>query len=107
MPDPSQVRRRSALARDGAVRRLRRATQISIATMVALGGGFAALAAGSTHTKTAAVHRTEPPVPATVVTAPAPPLVGSLDEQPAATPSPAPAAPVPSYQPPVVSSGGS
>ena len=84
MPDPSQLRRRSALARDGAVRRLRRATQISIATMVALGGGFAALAAGSTHAKTAAVHRTKPSVRAKVVTAPAPPLVGSLDEQPAA-----------------------
>ena len=80
--------------------------------MVALGGAFAALAAGSTHTKTVRVHRAVLKPSTTVVPAPAPPLVTvHSGETPAPTPTPtqAPAvqAPAPSYQPPVVSSGGS
>ena len=37
--------------RSRAALRLRRVTQLSIALMVAVGGAFTALAAGSTHTK--------------------------------------------------------
>lgn len=78
--------------------------------MVALGGAFAALAAGSTHPKTVAVHRTALKPSTTVVPAPAPPLVTVQSEAaPTPTPTQAPTvqAPAPSYQPPVVSSGGS
>ena len=112
MSQPPESRRRAAAARDGAVRRLRRATQVSVAAMVALGGAFTALAAGSTHPKTAAVHRAAPKTAAAVVAAPAPPLVtvqSAATPTPTPTPTQAPAvqAPTPSYQPPVVSSGGS
>jgi hypothetical protein len=102
--------RRAALARDGAARRLRHATQVSVAAMVALGGAFAALAAGSTQPKTASAPTTSssPPAPAKVTQAPAPPLVASHHAAPPpAAQAPATPAPTPSYQPPVVSSGGS
>jgi hypothetical protein len=104
--------RRAALARDGAARRLRHATQVSVAAMVALGGAFAALAAGSTQPKTASAPTTSssPPAPAKVTQAPAPPLVAShraAPPPPPAAQAPATPAPTPSYQPPVVSSGGS
>jgi hypothetical protein len=101
--------RRAALARDAAQLRLRRATQISVALMVALGGSFAALAAGSTPPKKTVVR-----VPVrgaravALVTAPAPPLHAAQSSAPAAdAPAPPAAAPAPSYAPPVVVSGGS
>jgi hypothetical protein len=81
--------------------------------MVALGGAFTALAAGSTHTKKALIRTPARQVaaPAVLVRAPAPPLIGSQSAPPAndapaapATPAPAPA---PTYQQPVVVSGGS
>jgi len=107
--------RRSAQARDAAVLRLRRVTRLSIALMVAVGGIFTALAAGSTHAKKGTVARVSAyrVAPAAVlVEAPAPPLVGSQStpaapsEAPASAPAPAPA-PAPTYQQPVVVSGGS
>lgn len=115
MPSHLEDGRRSARARDAAVVRLRRATQLSVALMVALGGAFVALAAGSTHTKKAAVVRV--PVQAVasaavLVRAPAPPLVG-VQSAPVTAPTPAAApaasvpAPAPTYQQPVVVSGGS
>jgi hypothetical protein len=101
--------RRSAQARDAATLRLRRATQVSVAIMVALGGAFTALAAGSTHTKRAMVrtpvHRVA--AAAVLVRAPAPPLIGSQSAPPANVAPTAPAAPAPTYQQPVVVSGGS
>jgi hypothetical protein len=106
MKSPAEDRRRAARARDAAQRRLRRVTQISVAVMVALGGTFAALAAGSTHTKKtilgAPVGRARAAV---LVQAPAPPLVGAQSF--AAAPAPPATAPTPSYAPPVVVSGGS
>ena len=114
MQHPDSSRPRPAAARDAALRRLRRTTQVSIALMVALGGAFAALAAGSTHTK----KTTARPAPvrkarATILTAaPAPPLVSaqaspSADSSAASAPAAPVSAPVPSYAPPVVVSGGS
>ena len=110
MTSQAERRRRGALARDGAVRRLRRTTQISVAATVALGGAFAVLAAGSTHAKKTIVRvsaRRATPA-AVLVQAPAPPLVDAQSAAPApAAPAPPAAAPTPSYQPPVVVSGGS
>jgi hypothetical protein len=112
MPDTPENARRSALARDAATMRLRRATQLSVALMVAVGGGFTALAAGSTHAKKTAVMRNPARRvmrAAVLVQAPAPPLVGPQSAPATASeapPTPAPA-PTPTYQQPVVVSGGS
>ena len=118
MTGGSENARRSAQARDIAVLRLRRVTQLSVALMVAVGGAFTALAAGSTHLKKTTVirHRaTLVTAPAAIlVRAPAPPLVGSRSAPPPPSQAPAPAvapapapAPAPTYQQPVVVSGGS
>jgi hypothetical protein len=115
MPNAPDDVRRSAQSRDAATLRLRRVTQLSVALMVALGGAFSALAAGSTHPKKTTVgvpaRRVAPT--AVLVRAPAPPLIGSqsapppsASEAPAAPVTPAPA-PAPTYQQPVVVSGGS
>lgn len=112
---PGQNPRAAAGARDAAARRLRRVTGGAIALTVALGGLFVTFAAGSTHTRKAATGAAAGTATAPVVirNAPAPPLVSA---QGAATPasapqpsqsSPPPAAPVQSYAPPVVVSGGS
>ena len=105
---------RSAQARDAAALRLRRVTRLSIALMVAAGGLFTALAAGSTHAKKTIVlgHRVVSRVtPAAVlVQAPAPPLVGVRSALPPSAQAPPPSsvpAPAPTYQQPVVVSGGS
>ena len=103
--------RRAALSRDAALARLRRVTRASVAAAFALGGVFAALAAGSTQTKKTVVRapaRQPSPAPALAV-APAPPLVSAQAAQSAAQPAPASpaAAPTPSYAAPVVTSGGS
>lgn len=116
MQGKPETARRSAQARDAAALRLRRATQLSIAVMVAVGGTFTALAAGSTPARKIAIVRvpTRRVAPAAVlIRAPAPPLVGAQSAPPPpsqappptiGTPSPAPA---PSYQQPVAVSGGS
>jgi Fe-S cluster biogenesis protein NfuA len=103
-------RARAAIARDAGQLRLRRLTQLSAAVMVALGTAFAALAAGSTHTKKAVIRvSARRPRAVLHVRAPAPPLVAA--QSPAPPASAAPAAPVvtptPTYSPPVVVSGGS
>lgn len=106
-------RSRPAFARDAALRRLRRVTQIAIAATVAAAGAFAALAAGSTQTKKTIQRAPVRKVRATVlIQAPAPPLVAaqhaSASQSPApAAPAPPVSAPAPSYSPPVVVSGGS
>jgi hypothetical protein len=89
---------------------------VAVAAAVALGGVFAAFAAGSTHTharKTAVrpTGRASAP-PAAVTTAPAPPLVSveggaSAPAQSSQSPQPVTPAPAPAYTPPVVVSGGS
>jgi hypothetical protein len=97
-------------ARDAARLRLRRLTQASVALMVAVGGAFAALAAGSTHTKKTVV-RSQPVRARTniLAQAPAPPLVSARSPAASTPAAPAPpvAAPTPSYSAPVVVSGGS
>lgn len=100
--------RQAALARDAATRRLRRMTQISVAVVVALAGGFATLAAGSTPAKKAGgrVQAVRASSSAALVQAPAPPLVGLQGSAPTA-PAPPANAPATSYQPPAVVSGGS
>jgi hypothetical protein len=114
MTRATEQARRSTQARDAAALRLRRVTRLSIALMVAVGGAFTALAAGSTHAKKTVIlrHRVVSRVtPAAIlVRAPAPPLVGvqSAPSAPAQAPAPSPVpAPAPSYQQPVVVSGGS
>ena len=96
---------RAVLARDAALRRLRRLTGGAIAVAVALSGVFAGVAASSTHTKKAvpevqhevrSVTRTTPPLP------PEPSAPPS-----SAAPQPAPAPLVPATAQPVVVSGGS
>ena len=113
MDNSPNPRRRAALDRDGAIRRLRRSTQVSVVVSLVAGGAFAALAAGSTHAKKvvrAPVRRAAPKVSALTV-APAPPLVAvqGVQQSPTPTPTPTPpaSAPTPSYQPPAVVSGGS
>lgn len=118
MNSATESRRRAAQGRDVALRRLRRATQVSVVLTLAAGAGFAALAAGSTRAKKV-IHTSARPVvakrPSPLVTAPAPPLVPVQGAQqtggPTPTPAPAPAppasAPAQSYAPPVVVSGGS
>lgn len=112
MENPSPDRRRAALARDLALRRVRRVTKLAIALMVALGTAFAALAAGSTHTKKIVLRATTRRAPAILAEAPAPPLVSAQSNAasaPAKTATPAPpaAAPTAAPQAPVVVSGGS
>ena len=110
MQTTTSNRARAAIARDAARLRLRRLTQVSTAIMVALGTAFAALAAGSTHTKKTVVRvAARRPRAAIQVRAPAPPLVAAQSPAPAASTAPAPpvAAPTPTYSPPVVVSGGS
>jgi hypothetical protein len=93
---------------------LRRVTGGAIALTVALGGLFVSFAAGSTHARKAVTGAAVGTAAAPVIVhnAPAPPLVSA---QGAATPASAPqssqssppAAPTPTYSPPVVVSGGS
>lgn len=115
MSSPKDARRRAALDRDGAMRRLRRSTQVSVLVSLVLGGAFAALAAGSTHAKKVVrvpVRRAATTTAAALTVAPVPPLVavqgaGEQPSAPAATPTPPVSAPAPTYQQPVVVSGGS
>ena len=96
--------RQASLARDAGARRLRRVTQLAVAIMVAL-------AAGSTHPKKTVAGAPLRRAAATVIAqAPAPPLVaaqGATPDSQAASAAAPVAAPVPSYSPPVVVSGGS
>lgn len=100
-------------ARDAATIRLRRVTQTSVAVAVALAGGFAALAAGSTHPakKSAPSNQATTTITASASTAaPAPPLVPAQAGKPTThTPAPSPpaVAPAPATTAPVVVSGGS
>jgi hypothetical protein len=92
---------RAALARDAALRRLRRLTGALIAGAVALSGVFAGVAASSTHTQKKAVPPPQRETRNVVTTPPLPP-------EPSAPASAAPAqAPAPTSEPPVVVSGGS
>jgi hypothetical protein len=102
--------RRAIGVREAARVRLRRATGGVVGVAVVLGGVFAALAAGATHSKRVGVSGTSVRLPA-LTSAPAAPLVevqpagGSSSSTP--TQSAPAVAPTPSYAPPVVSSGGS
>src|SRR5471032_1012501 len=107
--DSGYSHRQAARKRDDARQRLRRLTQCSVALVVALGGGFAALAAASTHPKKAsarpAARPSRPSRPlASLAAAPAPPLI---EVQRSAAAEPPAAAPTPSYAAPVAVSGGS
>jgi len=107
MPDVHTTQR-ATLARDAALRRLRRLTGVLIAGAVALSGVFAGIAASSTHTRKV-VRR--PQREARSVTTPALPPEPSAPASAAPAQSPAPAppaqAPAPTQEPPVVASGGS
>lgn len=115
MTSTSEPRPRAAQSRDVALRRLRRSTQVSVLLTLAVGAGFASLAAASTHAKKVlhvsarrVVAKRLPPL----TSAPAPPLVAVQgaggSEAPAVQAPAAPAsAPAQSYAPPVVVSGGS
>lgn len=114
MDGPTDPRRRAVVDRDGALRRLRRSTQLSVLVTLALGGAFAALAAGSTHAKKIVrvpVRRAAAAAAPKLTVAPAPPLVAVQGADQSATPAPSPtppaSAPAQTYQPPVVVSGGS
>ena len=102
----SADRRRAVLARDAAARRLRRVTRVTAGGTLALGGIFAALAAGSTHVKKTLVPNLtgETSTSTAVRSAPAAPLVPAQSE---ASPAPPAAAPTPASTPPVAVSGGS
>lgn len=112
MHDLPRDPRRAALARDAALARLRRVTRASVGAALVLGGAFAALAAGSTHTKKAVAPTPARPSVAqqALAVAPVPPLV-SAEEAPSSagqsSPAAPAAAPAPSYAPPVAVSGGS
>ena len=101
--------RRAVGAREAARARLRRATAGAVALAVALGGVFAALAASATHPRKTVLPATSAEKLPALTSAPAPPLVEvqSLDSSSAPSQSAPATAPTPSYQPPVVSSGGS
>ena len=105
--------RREIGAREAARARLRRATGGAVAAAVALGGVFAALAAGATHPKKTVVPTTGDRKLPALTSAPAAPLVevqspnGSSSSAGPSQPSVPAAAPTPSYEPPIVSSGGS
>jgi hypothetical protein len=99
--------------REAARVRLRRATGGAVAVAVALGGVFAALAAGATHPKKTVVPSTSAKKAPALTSAPAAPLVevqspdgSSSSDSPSVSSAPE-AAPTPSYEQPVVSSGGS
>jgi hypothetical protein len=100
--------RRAIGAREAARARLRRVTGGTAAAAVALGGIFAAFAAGATHPKKAiepTSTRSRRQLPA-LTSAPAPPLV-TVAPGSASSPTAPATAPTQSDQPPVVSSGGS
>lgn len=103
----SADRRRAVLARDAAARRLRRVTRVTAGGTLALGGIFAALAAGSTHVKKTLVPNLtgETSTSTAVRSAPAAPLVPAQSDE--ASPAPPAAAPTPASTPPVAVSGGS
>jgi hypothetical protein len=93
---------RAALARDAALRRLRRLTGAMIALAVALSGVFAGVAATSTHARKV-VRR-----PRRIVRSAATPALPPASRAPqAAAPAPPAQAPVQAAAPPVVVSGGS
>lgn len=120
MERDTQDVRRAVAARDAASLRVRHATRISVALGIALTGVFAAVAAGSTHTKKIVVQRVRARTTTTAasrapVVAPAPPIVGAgqspssspgsaAPSQPQSAPAPSPA---PASVPPTVVSGGS
>jgi len=85
-------------------------TWATVALTIALGGVFAAFAAGSTHARKTVSRAVRAVATPAVQTAPAPPLVSVQSSggapQSSSTPPPAPA-PAPAYTPPVVVSGGS
>jgi hypothetical protein len=98
--------------REAARVRLRRATGGVVAVAVVLGGVFAALAAGATHSKRVAVSGTSVRKLPALTSAPAAPLVevqpaGGSSSSSTPTQSAPAVPPTPSYAPPVVSSGGS
>jgi hypothetical protein len=95
---------RATLARDAALRRLRRLTGALIAGAVALSAVFAGVAASSTHPRK--VVRRARPVARTLTTTPPLPPEPAAPAQSAA-PAPPPQAPAPTQEPPVVASGGS
>jgi len=104
--------RRAVGAREAARARLRRATAGVVALAVALGGVFAALAASATHPRKTVLPATSAEKLPALTSAPAPPLVDvqsaeSSNSSSAPSQSAPATAPTPSYQPPVVSSGGS
>jgi hypothetical protein len=101
--DDVQTIKRATLARDAALRRLRRLTGVLIGGAVALSGLFAGVAASSTHTPKAV----PPPRPETRSVTRTPPLPPEPSAPASATPTPPPQAPAATQQPPVVSSGGS
>lgn len=100
---------RAALARDAALRRLRRLTGALIAGAVALSGVFAGVAASSTHPRKV-VRRPRREARAVTTTPPLPPepsAPASAAPAQSAAPAPPAQAPVPTPEPPVVVSGGS
>lgn len=121
MERDAQDVRRAVAARDAASLRVRNATRISVAVGIALTGIFAAVAAGSTHTKKIVVQRVRARRTKTAatssapVTAPAPPIVGagqspsssSGQAAPSQTPAASAPSPAPASVPPTVVSGGS
>jgi len=102
---------RAVLARDAALRRLRRLTGGMIAGAVALTGIFAGVAASSTHPRKLVRAGARPRVRRAVSTPPLPPVpaapASASAPPPAATPAPPAQAPTPVQAPPVVVSGGS
>ena len=113
MQGKPETARRSAQARDAAALRLRRVTQLSVAVMVAVGGTFTALAAGSTQARKTASFAFPPasraggrarPGSGAAARRRAKRATASVAQAPA---DPAVPAPAPTYQQPVVVSGGS
>lgn len=101
---------RAALARDAALRRLRRLTGALIAGAMALSGVFAGVAASSTHTPKKTVRRPQRETRSVVTTPPLPPEPSAPESaapSQSAAPAPPAEAPAPTPEPPVVVSGGS
>jgi hypothetical protein len=97
--------RESISARDTGVRRLRRATSVTLAAAGALVAAFAGLAARAVpghHTV-----KTTPPRTTTKTANPTPTPPPLIAVQSAATPAPPASTPAPAQSPPVVVSGGS
>jgi hypothetical protein len=98
----------SGAARDAGVARVRALTRAAVVGAALLAGGFAGLAAASTHVRKAARVRNASPARARTVTAVPMPVPAHA---PSSAQVPAPAAPAQppaqSSAPPVVSSGGS